>query len=456
MKSGSTSPPLVALCLLALTACSQASRPNVVVVCIDTVRADHTSLYGYERQTTPNFERIAERGLVLGRHFANASWTKPSVASIITGLHPSAHGSRVGQFSTKKDKPQFVEMLSQQHQTMAEVFREEGYQTVAHVTNYNMLGRFGYDQGYDTYKFVGGATGDNRVNGSDREAVEFALEALENAEGPLFAWVHMMSVHQYIAPEPYRRFTADPENRTPIDRDATAHGRVRNYEILEDAVADYDNSILYTDALVGELYGTLQSHFPNTILLVISDHGEEFYDHGGFEHGSTLYNEMLLVPALLVGPGVPVGRVDGITDSLDLLPTLYDLALGDIEPGLFAGQSVVRGGSPTTGKGSSFAEQHHRGPYQRYAVVEEAGTKLIRSERKKNGAVFFELFDDGFEIEGRDTSKSAPGEVQRLEADIESLRDGAEAHYQTFVGETETTELRPEDLESLKAIGYVE
>ena len=455
-----TSPSTVLAGLAAAAAaCSQPAEPadglpNVVVVCIDTVRADHTSLYGYERPTTPNLERIAAEGLVLGRHFANAPWTKPSVASIITGLHPSAHGSRVGQFTEAED--QFVEVLSDENLTMAEVFQAAGYLTLAHVTNYNMLGRFGYDQGYDEYRFVEEATGDTKVNAADRAAVKFALEALEAEEGPVFAWVHMMSVHQYIAPPRYQRFHAPEGELTRIDEDAIAYGRVQEYDTVEGAVADYDNAILFTDALVGRLFDTIREEHPNTILLVTSDHGEEFYDHGGFEHASTLYNEMLLVPAVLWGPGVPTGRIEGITDSIDLLPTLVELATGRPAEGPFPGVSVLDGGAPGNGKPATFAEQHHRSPYQRYSIVED-GAKLIRNERKRTGVVTYQLFRDAFAIEGKAAGpRKAPELRERLSEVIDLMRRAAEAHHAEHVGDTETEALSPEDLAELKALGYVE
>lgn len=136
-------------------------RPNVVIVVIDTLRADHTSLHGYDRPTTPNLQRIADEGLVLRSHFANAPWTKPSVASMITGLHPSAHGSRVGQFETLQQIAALraagatpsIEILSPEHTTLAERLRDAGYRTAAFVANFHLTPRFGYDQGYDEYRF---------------------------------------------------------------------------------------------------------------------------------------------------------------------------------------------------------------------------------------------------------------------------------------------------------------
>ena len=136
--------------------------------------------------------------------------------------------------------------------------------------------------------------------------------------------------------------------------------------------------------------------------------------------------------------------------------TLYELATGELEEGMFRGRSVLEGGQATAGKPATFAEQHHRGPYQRYSVVED-GAKLIRSERKKNGKVSFEFYENGFEIEqveGR--ADPDPGALERLEASMDLLRRAAKAHYDRFIGDTETESLTPEDLAELQALGYVE
>ena len=140
----------------------------------------------------------------------------------------------------------------------------------------------------------------------------------------------MMGVHQYFAPEEFLRF--EPDGATPVDMTTPGARRVEQFETIENSVAQYDNSILFDDDLVGQIYDRIVEQHPNTILIVTSDHGEEFMDHGAWEHCSTLYNEMLKVPLLMVGPGVPEGvRVDGITDSLDLFPSILALAGLDVD-----------------------------------------------------------------------------------------------------------------------------
>ena len=129
-----------------------------------------------------------------------------------------------------------------------------------------------------------------------------------------------MAVHQYESPPAARLFTS--KARTPIALDARQRWRVEKYGSLEKAVDAYDNAVVFTDRLVGELFNAIAARFPDTLLIVTSDHGEEFFDHGGYEHGLTLYNEVLWVPCVLWGPGVPRGEVAEVTDSLDLLPTI--------------------------------------------------------------------------------------------------------------------------------------
>ncbi|MEO0660209.1 MAG: sulfatase, partial [Planctomycetota bacterium] len=354
--------------------------PHIVLVLVDTLRADHTSVYGYEKGTTPELEKIAAEGVVMRRHFANAPWTKPSVASILTGLHPTAHGSRIGQFnaSTSNEGPR-VELLSEKNLTFVEVLQDAGYRTASHVSNYNLLAKWGYDQGYDRYELVPRAS-DDVVLASDRESMEFVLEELDRADRPTFVWSHMMAVHQYKSPGFDAEFR-DP-GETPIDPNGRVAGRVMGFGSLEKALARYDGSIKYCDMLIGELYRALQERHPNTILIVTSDHGEEFYDHGGYEHCETLYSELLRVPAIIAGAGVPKGKeITKITDSIDVFPTVLSLAGIDTSEIPRMGTPMVTGRGSLGGKSETFAEQHHRGPFIAFAATRDGG-RLIESYRK--------------------------------------------------------------------------
>ena len=424
--------------------------PNIVVVLVDTLRADHTSVYGYARNTTPNLARIADVGLLARQHFSNAPWTKPSVGSILTGAHPSAHGSRTGQFEQVQKykelvaagKPPMIEILAERLETLPEKLRDAGYRTAAFLSNYHLDEKFGYAQGYDDYLFV-----------QDREAIDRTIELLASAERPVFAWCHLMTVHEYAYPDDFALFSS--ETATPIDPKALQRWRVAKYATIEQAVDAYDNSIRYADSLVGELFDFIQAEAPNTILVVTSDHGEEFYEHGGFEHVNTLYNEMLKIPLVVYGPGVPTGSVEGLSDTTDILPSLLRAA-GVIAPAGLAGRPLWASGKVGAGKAEVFAEQHHRGPATRFTVLRADG-KLILSIPKARGAEKSELYADGLRIEGEPADPSREGVLFReLRARIEDHRRQNQAWFDRNVGSSRYEHLDENDLRALEALGYIE
>ena len=434
------------------------TRPNIVIVLVDTLRADHTSLHGYARDTTPNLRRIGEQGLVLRSHFVNAPWTKPSVASLITGLHPSAHGSRVGQFETLEGIEQLrrqgqnpeIEILNAKHQTLAEILGDAGYRTAAFLSNYHLTPKFGYAQGYDEYSFEPGAVADEKM-------VRSTTRFLRRSDGPAFGWCHLMSVHDYVFPSTFEKFTAT--SFTPFDSSAAQLSRVEQYGHLETAIASYDNAIAYADSLVGELFDSIVRYEPNTILIVTSDHGEEFFEHGGFEHVRTLYNELLHVPFVAWGPGVPKTEMAGITDSIDLLPTLLtnlDISMPDNLPGevLFADGETVEGDRNR----STFAEQHHRGPFVRFSLLRR-GKKLIVNQHKVTSAETVEFYTDGVGIEAHnradDANPTDTTDIEAWRADIEGYRARADAQFAQIVGEAAFTDLSDYDIERLRLLGYV-
>jgi arylsulfatase A-like enzyme len=427
--------------------------PNIVLVLVDTLRADHTSLYGYERATTPNLERIAAEGLVMRNHMASAAWTKPSVASIITGLHPSAHGSRVGLFKTMerleemraKGRNPTVDVLGESHECLAEALAGGGYHTAALINNFHLTPKFGYHQGYEDYRFTPGKF-------DDKGFIDATIQVLKDQDGPAFVWCHTMSVHQYINPEGFDVFK--PEGATPIPADAPHAKRVKRYSDIETPVAEYDNSILYVDSLIGELFDYIKAEEPNTILIITADHGEEFFDHGSFEHGHTLYNELVRVPLVIWGPGVPVGEVTGITDSIDIFPTL--LAAAGVTPTAdLDGQLLFEDGQATRGKLESFAEKHWDNGPKRFLLVREGG-KLIVNQDQKTGEETFEFYADPMvDTDANVVESMDPAEVDRYRQRLQVLQDKAAQHFTDTVGDKEVTNLDAYDVQQLKELGYI-
>ena len=440
-----------------------APKPNVVIVLIDTLRADHTGLYGYERNTTPNLNRIAKKGLKLENFFVNSPWTKPSVASFITGLYPTQHGSRVGQFENMGiyvlGTPK-VEILNSKTKTMAEIMKKAGFSTHAFVSNYHMTPKFGYHQGYDFYFFNPHGAGKKVVCDTDKDAVYKTMKVLENrGEKPVFVWCHLMAVHGYRYPPGFEKFKpAASAPLTPLPAAALQQRgeTIEDFDTIEEAVCSYDNSIYYTDSLIGELFDFITAKTPDTILIVASDHGEEFYEHGGFAHSMTLYNEILKVPCVIYGPGVPVGVFSGLSDSIDLLPTLMKNLDIKVSGDLQGRALFFKNRLAPAGEKEIFAEQHHRGLYKRFALIRD-NKKMIVSRHKTADETFIEFFRDGLSIEKENVLESAgKAELDFFERRITFFKVANETYFKKKVGRPTYKDLSPEDIEHLRSLGYIE
>ena len=322
--------------------------PNVVLVTIDTLRADRLGCYGYGRPTSPFLDSLAEEGARFDDPVAPAAWTKPSTGTLLTGLYPSRHGalyhgSRLG--------------LPDGEEALAEAFRARGYVTAGFVSNPNIKAVFGFDRGFDLYfdspvedtltlaclrtTLTGRGLTDllrHQFNWKyENDVVEMNRHALawlrRNHEARFFLYLHYIDPHiPYSPPGRYRREFAR-DHGFPIHN--------RRKELVGGDL--YDAEIRYVDdgmsALVDELRGL--GVWEDTLLVVTSDHGEEFFEHGVLGHGFSLFQPVVRVPLLMHGPGIPAGRV--VTEPvqlLDLPATLLDLA---------------RTGTDRLGDGRSFA-----------------------------------------------------------------------------------------------------
>ncbi|HKE01984.1 MAG TPA: sulfatase, partial [Planctomycetota bacterium] len=317
----------------ALPAHGAPKGPNVVLVVVDTLRADHLGCYGYERPTSPFLDSLAAEGARFADSTAPAAWTKPSTATILTGLHPSRHGALYHGSKLR---------VPEGGSTLAEAFRAAGYVTAGFVSNPNVKRIFDFDRGFDEFfdapvedtlthaalrnsAFGAVATAitrhqfnwknDNDASEINRHAIAW-LEA--NHDRRFFLYVHYIDPHEpYSPPDSYARdFRRDP-------------GRflVHNERKKHVAMDLYDGEIRYTDDNLRALVGELKRHgiFDDTLFVLTSDHGEEFFEHGVLGHGFSLYQEVLHVPLLFHGPGVPKGRVvQGPVAIVDLAATLLD------------------------------------------------------------------------------------------------------------------------------------
>lgn len=263
-------------------------RPNILLIVIDTLRADHLGTYGYHRDTSPFLDSLASRGVLFERAIAQSSWTKTSMASLLTSSYPETNGVRGVD-----------DRLDARFVTVAETLKMRGYFTAGVQTNPWIHPRFQMAQGFSEYHVLSGNASASRVN-------EKAVDILHRrGTAPFFLYLHYMDVHHpYAPPQPYQRFGNERKDL-------------------------YDGEIRYLDDQLAGLFGILDEmgHLDNTLVVVTSDHGEEFLEHGKRYHGGTLYREQLHVPWILSWKDqLPAGlRLTGRVRNLDIVPTLVDL-----------------------------------------------------------------------------------------------------------------------------------
>lgn len=363
-------------------------RPHVLVLNIDMLRADHVGVYGYDRPTTPELDRLARDGVWFSSARAHAPWTYPSVVSLLSGLYPSSHHAGYSQ----EGDTYVTTVVPPTLETMATVFDRAGYATAAFVTNPLLKRLSGLDRGFDVYRdeFVGEwqrGDGDWAEDTMRAENVHAALLDWldDDVDGPRFAYVHYIDVHgPFLRPKPLSGRT---DVSTLLAERARLTGKPR--DVLIDV---YDGEIRHLDALIGDLLRELERRgmLDDTIVLVTSDHGEEFGDHGGHGHGHTLYGELLRVPLIVARTGAfpYTRRVDDMVGHVDVLPTLCELA-GVPMPEGRPGRSLVGliEGRPEGGRRTILAEMDNRGrpawnskpgdPERAYALLIPPASKYI-------------------------------------------------------------------------------
>jgi len=290
----------------------RAERPSVVVILIDTLRADRLG-----PTTTPRIDAWAAGGKRCTRAVAASPWTGPSVASIVTGRYPDELGLQ------DLDDP-----LPRAAETLAESFAAAGWNTGAIVSNGYIAPWFGHDQGYAYFhkeEYMGDDDGPDPVATADRVTDE-ALSWLATASAPYFLYVHYTDPHDPYLPPPEwaARFVADP---SVLPRDLLRKRAFAQTALTPEQFAAlkgmYDASVAFADDAVGRLLDALPA---DALVVVVGDHGEEFLEHGGFVHGHTVFEELVHVPLVFRGPGVCAGTTDLPVSHVDIGPTLLDLA----------------------------------------------------------------------------------------------------------------------------------
>ncbi|MHC5209188.1 MAG: sulfatase [Planctomycetota bacterium] len=325
---------VAAAALLVSCGASEQPGPNVLLISIDTLRADHLGCYGYERPTSPRLDELARAGVVYGQVVSPSNWTLPSHASLLTGRMPARHALLDDGVRLDAGVP-----------TLAEGMRAAGYHTLGVVAHVYVSRAFGLERGFDV--FDDGLIAGGTTNPVAAQVVDRVLAHVDEAPpGPLFLFVHLFDPHwSYTPPAPWDTAFTDPDYAGPMDG---SYARMIGVEDpgapihradLDQLVALYDGEIASTDAQIGRLLDGLVERglLEDAVVVVTGDHGEEFKDHGALGHGKTLFEEQLRVPLILAGhPGLPPGtRREDPVSTVDIAPTLLALAGAERRADLF-------------------------------------------------------------------------------------------------------------------------
>jgi arylsulfatase A-like enzyme len=453
-----------------------AGMMNVLLITVDTLRADHLGCYGYSRNTSPAVDSLATEGVLVSKAYAQRPKTSPNFATILTGTYPQRHGVRGVR-----------QILPSPAYTLAEALRDLDYTTCGVVTNGNLFPAFKFDQGFDEYFYGHSIAG---------EGTRLAQQWLRGRKGaPFFLWVHHTDPHTpYTPPPPYDRiFVEEGGNAAPLKKiKRRALGGVLPNKIVDGPldldyyVAQYDGEIAYTDRCIGELLSTVRQLglADSTLVVFASDHGESLGDHDYyFQHGLFVYEPSARIPLIFCVPGAlpPSRRVEQIFESVDIMPTILDL-LGARGTGTCQGRSradLLEGEEDPGGaaKERAYIEagySHHYGPGLTFALV-KGRYKFVARDcswviRPRNidefiksliavieaGADSNELYDiENDPEEKNNLIESHSAVAAALETELATLMTRLEGDGR-LPKDQESQTLDEQTLKSLKALGYIQ
>ena len=406
------------------------SQPNVVLIVGCTLRQDRLTPYGSKNNTAPFLNQLAKMGALFERHYAQAPWTRPSLGSILTGYYPR----RLNLDS--QDRSGQSRILSQEWSTIAEFLKDAGYHTIGSTSNPNALARFGFDQGFNTYKDTQGTTLEGVLITSAQKQAELIIKELSTIppEIPFYAQVMTVDTHLKVHYE-------------KEDWTALFGHKYRSKTKQQKRIDAYDASIHYWDRHIKILYSEIKARHPDTLFIITADHGEGLNHpkHHGDGHGNYLYPSTIHVPHLWVHPSIPAQRVTGITRNIDILPTLLEFLNLDSSDH-FDGQSylsVLLEGGDTPAE-FSIAETFFRNSNKASIVTNDH--HLIR-DRKKSRTSLFSISD---KESNTDLSTTEQNKTKEL---LEQLNLWEES---TPKGYGESISITPEEKAMLQSMGYLD
>ena len=433
---------------------SSPQAPNLLFLLVDTLRADRLGVHGNEPSPSPNLDRLARSGLFFSKAMAQSSWTLPSVASIFTGLPAHSHGVVGGRDAANANDGSY---LSRELLTFASEAQARRVTTLGISTNPLVSRDTNLSQGFETFIELGAERGPSASAVEVNDAFLGWLE--QHRQWRFLAYLHYMDVHAPYKPPLRYRPPTPPEVRPLVARG--------NVYLLRRALAGqggeraapltarelthlrglYDAQIRHWDDELGRLLAGLAAAgiAETTQIIITSDHGEEFMEHGSLDHGRHLYDETIHVPLVLHGPGIRPGRSNELVQGTDLYPTIAAL-LGFAPSGSLPGQDLRETLAPRPVVSETRWGFAGDGTKTRLEALREPGWKLIRSPLVGS----HELYDlDDDPGEQHDRAASAPAEMSRMTEALSRWRESA-APPPTSAGSD------PDFLEKLRALGYAE
>jgi len=435
---------------------SSEPKRNVVLIIIDTMRKDALGCYGNALRPSPNMDAVAAAGVRFNQAISTSGWTLPSVGSLLTGTWPTIHGG-MGKITK-------LTAIRDEVPTAAEIMKRAGYQTLGFANAAFVSPMLHLDRGFDVFDHK--YTYNDNYRRAD-ETIDAVLPVIEaNRSQSNFIMIHLFDPHlNYGAPLPFRfQYTGGrtvPE--PPLDLDACLALQANegedppSMEDIEYIKQVYMGEIRFTDYHVGRLLNRLRAlgMYDDSMIIITADHGEEFWEHNGFEHGHTLYDELVHVPLIIKYPGsaAPARKVvDTQVRLIDVMPTVFDW-LGIEQPESFIGESLT---PLVMGE-----EGEHRGAYCESTLY---GKDRIawRGPRYK---YILELFKNVEPVEELYDWHNDPGESEDLSLALpeqaEKMRGELIRFYMDITRRADTmsrpspVDLSPQRVEMLKSLGYI-
>lgn len=429
-----------------------AKGPNVVFIIIDALRQDHLGCYGYHRDTSPGIDEMVRQGVIFNHAYSSSPWTKPSVASLFTSLHPNNH--RVLNHYNILPEPTL---------TIAEVLKNQGYRTYfLNAGNIGIGKRFNFHQGFDYYF--------NKRIDAARLTDNFLslLPKLRNKR--FFAYIHYMDTHLPYNKNIYNElFVKNKPIEPQFEPGTINHNIVKNLDVSRRlSPADkqyleslYDGQIRFIDENIKRIISTLRNNnvLENTLVVITSDHGEEFWDHNNFEHGHTMYNELLEVPLIILGNQLKPLKPDTPVRLIDLLPTVIEiLEINDNNYhlkgtgflNLLEGKKEVPG-RPIFAMGTLYGDEKYCLIKDNRKIIlntgNKKGKKNLVGSRNKSQLEFYDMAKDP--LETKNLTKAQPKNAARLK----NLLDKFMMEQSAF--KSKRTTLDKKTKEQLKSLGYL-